>query len=128
MDRVNDLAVVASWQVGAADAAGKQRVAGNYHLERQEMEADRALRVSGRVEHLGWVGRKADLHSVGEALVWRGGFRGRDAQPRGLLSHHLEQGQVIFVEQNGSAGETLEAERSSNVVDMGMSDKDLFNF
>ena len=55
VDGVDDLLEVAAGQVGAADAAGKERVAGEDHLERSEVKADGALGVAGGVQDLGWV-------------------------------------------------------------------------
>ena len=71
LDGVDDLAGVAAGQVGAADAAGKERVAGDEQLERGKVEADRALGVAGRVEHLGGIAFQADDQAVGQALVGR---------------------------------------------------------
>jgi len=47
LDGVDDLAVVSSGEVGAADAAFKERIACDQKLERGKVEADRALRVAG---------------------------------------------------------------------------------
>ena len=47
---VDDLVGVAAGQVGPADASGEERVAGEDHLERREMEADGALGVTGGVD------------------------------------------------------------------------------
>jgi hypothetical protein len=40
LDRVDDLLEVAPREIGAPDAAGKERVAGNEQLERRKMQAD----------------------------------------------------------------------------------------
>jgi hypothetical protein len=54
-ERVHDLIEVAAGQVGAADAAGKQGVAGNQQLERGKVEADRPLGVAGGVQNTGGI-------------------------------------------------------------------------
>jgi hypothetical protein len=36
-----------------------------------------------------------------------------------------EEGQVVFVEENGRSGEPLELERAADVVDVGVGDEDL---
>ena len=68
---------------------------------------------------------EADNEAVGEALIGRGDFRCIDAEPGSLLVHHGEEGQVVFVQQDGSAGEALELERAANVVNVGVGDEDL---
>jgi len=47
-----------------AQCCGEERVAGNDHLERRKVEADRALGVTGGVENLGWVAFKAYNEAV----------------------------------------------------------------
>jgi hypothetical protein len=94
--RVDDLAVVAAGQVGAANAAGEERVSGEDNFERNKVKADGALGVAGGVDDLGWVAGEADLLAVGEALVgWRS-FWGGDAEPGCLLVHHLRGGAGRF--------------------------------
>jgi hypothetical protein len=53
------------------------------------------------------------------------GFRSGDAEPAGLGFHDGEQRQVVFIEQDGCAGEALEAQCSADVVDVGVGDEDL---
>ncbi len=125
VDRVDDLAGVAAGQVGAADASGKKRIAGDEHLERGKVEADRALGMAGGVEDLGGVTIEAHELAVGERGIGRGGFRGWHAEPCGLGGHHFEQGQIAFVEEYGRAREALELERSAYVVDVGVGDENL---
>ena len=48
-----------------------------------------------------------------------------DTDPGGLVGHHLEQGKVVFVEKDGGAGEGLEFERATDVVDVGVGDENL---
>ncbi len=48
-----------------------------------------------------------------------------DAEPGGLLGHDLQLGQIVFVEEDGRAGEALELERAADVVDVGVGDEDL---
>ena len=89
------------------------------------MEADRALGVAGSVQDLGRVAVEANDLAVGEAFVGRGGFGCVNAEPGCLSSHHLQQRQVVFVEENGSAGKALELERSTDVVNVGVCDENL---
>jgi len=46
VDGLDDLVEVPAGQVGAADAAFKERIAGHQQLERGKVQADRALRVA----------------------------------------------------------------------------------
>ena len=125
LDGVDDLAGVAAGQVSAADAAGKERVAGDEQLERGKVEADGALGVAGRVQNLCREAFEADDEAVGEILVGRGGFRGGRAEPAGLSVHYLELGQVVLVHEDGCAGEALELEGAAYVVNVAVGDEDL---
>ena len=50
LDGVNDLFAVPSRQISSADAAGEECVACEHHLERCEVETDRALGMTGGVD------------------------------------------------------------------------------
>src|SRR5580698_9654522 len=116
-DGVDDLIEVATWQVGAADAAGEERVSGDKQLERGKVETDGALGVAGGVKHLCGAGFQAYALAVGEGFVGRSRFRGCDAQPGGLLVHDFQLRQIVLVQQDGRAGEALELEGAADVVD-----------
>lgn len=108
LDGFEDLVVVAAGQVGSSDAAGKEGVAGEDHIQGFEMKADGALGVAGRMQDLRRVIVEADAAAIGEGFVGRSGLRGRNADPRGLFGHHLQEGKIVFVEENGGAGKGLE--------------------
>jgi len=125
LDGVNNLTVVSAGQIRAADAAGKEGIAGDDHLERGKVEADGALGVAGGVQDLSGVPVQAYAQAVGEGFVrGRGLWRG-DAQPIGLSRHHFEQGQIVLIEQDGRSSEALEPERAAYVVDVGVCDENL---
>ena len=105
VDGVDDLAWVSAGEVGAADAAGEEGVAGDEQVERGEVEAHGALGVARSVDDLGGIAVEANEQAVGQVFVRRGGFRGVDSQPTGLLGHDFELGQVVFIHEDGSAGE-----------------------
>ena len=108
MNRFDDLLAVAARQIGAADAPGKERISGDQHLERSEVQTHGALRVARRMDHRSGVAGEAYRLAVDQALVGRRGVRwGGQAEPSGLLVHHGEQGQIVFVEQNRRAGKAL---------------------
>ena len=50
------------------------------------------------------------------------------AQPRSLHVQHLQQRIVILIEQDGRAGDGPQLHRSSDVIDVGVSDHDLLHF
>src|SRR5271165_678056 len=125
MDGVDDLPVVAAWQVGAADAACKERVSGDEEFERSKVQADRALCVARGMNHLRGERGKANNLAVAERFVRRGGLRGRNTKPTGLLLHDLDLGQVVLIEQDGRARQPLELERAAYMVDVGVSHENL---
>jgi len=125
LNGVDDLTIVATGQVSAADAAFKERIACDQQLERGKVEADRALRVAGGVDDLGRVVFQTHARTVGQALVGRSDLGRCDSQPACLLIHHHEQRQVIFVQENRRAGKPLELESTTHMVDVGVSDEDL---
>lgn len=125
LDRLDDLAIVTAGQVGAANAAGEEGITGHEQLKRSEMKADGALRVSRRVQHLGWELREADELAFGQGIVRRRCFRCSDAQPCSLHLHHFEQREIPFVQKDGSSGETLEYECAAHVVNVRVGNQDL---
>jgi hypothetical protein len=124
-DGLDDLARVPAGEIGAADTAGKQSIAGNDHLERLEMKTNRTLGVAGRVQNFSGVAIETDTQAIGEAYVGCGHIRRWNADPCRLFLHHLEKREVIFVEKDGSAGEVLQLERAADVVDVAVRDQDL---
>jgi hypothetical protein len=125
LDGVEDLVVVAAGQVGPSNAAGKEGIAGEDHFQGFEVKADGALGVAGRVNDLGGVVFEAYAAAIGEGFVGRGSFRSGNADPCGLFGHDLEKGKIVFVEEDGSAGEGFELEGSADVVDVGVGDENL---
>jgi hypothetical protein len=124
-DGLDDLARVAAGEIGTADAAGKQSIAGDDHLERLEMKTNRTLGVTRCVQHFSGVAIETDPQAIGEAYVGSGHIRRGNADPRGLLLHHLEKREIVFVEKDGSSGEVLQLERAADVVDVAVRDQDL---
>jgi len=125
LDGVDDLLAVSTREVGAADAAGEERVSGEDHFERGKMETDGALGVAGGVKDLGGVGGESDGAAVDKGFVGREGFRRIDTNPGCLFGHDVELGKVVFVEKDGSAGEGFKFDSSADVIDVGVSDEDL---
>jgi len=135
VDGVEQLAGIAAGQVGAADRAGEEGVAGDEEALLGEVEADAALGVAGGMEDaageagLAFLRARADGDdaAVGEVVVGRGDLGEGDAEPAGLDVHHLDEGKVVLVVEDGGAGELLEALGSGDVVDMGVGDEDLLD-
>lgn len=125
LDGLDDLAWVAAGQIGAADAARKQSISGNDHLERLEMKTNRTLGVTRRVQHFGGVAIETDTQPIGEAYVGSGHIGCWNADPRRLLLHHFEKREIILVEKDGSAGEMLQLECAADMIDVAVRDQDL---
>src|ERR1700674_1370771 len=92
------------------------------------MEADRSLGVSWGVKNLGGKSIEPDREAVSKVGVrWRH-LRGGSANPSRLLIHHLEERQVILIQQDRRTGEAFEADCAANVIDMSMGNEDLLQF
>ena len=105
LDGVDDLLEVAAGEIGAADAACEEGVTGDKYLERREVKADGPLGVARGVEDQRWVALEADARAIVKAFVGGSCLRRVDAAPGGLGGHHLEQWEIAFVEEDGSAGQ-----------------------
>src|SRR5450631_2564446 len=127
-DGVDNLFEIAARKIGATDASGKERVAGDDHFQRREMQADGTLGVAWGVKNLRRIFVECDDFAIDQAFVWRSDFRGRNANPRGLFRHDLEEGQVVSVEKDGGACEALELECATYVVNVSMGNEDLLEF
>ncbi len=125
LDGVDDLLGVAAGKVGAADAAGKERIASEDHVEWGEVKTDGALSMAGGMEDPGWVGAQADMLAISEDIIRRSGFRGFDTYPRRLFGHDLELGEVVFIEKDGGAGQGFEFDGSADVVDVSVRNQNL---
>jgi hypothetical protein len=89
------------------------------------VQADRSLGVAGSVKHLR--GKALETHNQTVCRPSSGcAVSGvATAQPRGLLLHHLQQRQVVLVEEDRRAGEAFELERAADVVDVRVRQQDL---
>ncbi len=125
MNGLDDLLAIAPRQIGAADASGEEGIAGNHHFEWSEMEADGALGVTRRVNYLGWIRGESDDLSVDHGFIGRSCFWRRRSEPSRLDVHHLEQREIILIQQNGCAGEALELEGATDVIDVRVGDENL---
>ena len=117
----------AAGEIGAADGASEEGVAGDELLLGGEVETDATFGVAGSVEDIGGEGSGGDGFSGGDAAVDFDFAGGGDADPLGLNVEHFEQGMVILVEQNGSPGRGAELHGSADVVDVSVSDDDLLD-
>ncbi len=92
-----------------------------------KVEAAAALGVAGGVEDCSCESGYGDGAAVTKVVVGGGDFGGGDAQPAGLDVHHLDEGEVELVVEDGGSGELLEAVGSGDVVDVGVGDDDLLD-
>ncbi len=125
VDRIDDLLRVSPGKIGAADAAREKRVSSDEDFKWSKMQANRSLRMAWGMNHLCRVAHEAYRLSVTEAFIRESDFGCRDADPRGLLVHHLEQGKVVLIQKNGRPSKALEFEGASYMVDMGVCHENL---
>jgi hypothetical protein len=127
VDGGQNLAGVATGEIGAADGAGEEGVSGEQKGMDWKVEADAAFGVTGGVDDGAGETGDSDEFALFEGVVRV--FHGRrgDAEPGGLNIHHLYQGQVLLVIEDGGSGEALEAISSGDVVDVSVGDEDLFD-
>ena len=135
MNGGEELAGVATGEVGAADGAGEEGVSGQEEGLVGEVEADAAFGVAGGVEDGAGQASSTALRgdSDGDDLaIVEGVVRVLDcwsgnAQPAGLNVHDFDLSQVVLVVEDGSSGELLEAVGAGDVVDVGVGDEDLLD-
>jgi len=127
VEGAHDLLHGAAGEIGAADGAGEEGVAGDEFLLSGEIKADAAFGMAGGVEDLGGERSGSDGFSGGDAAV-DFDFAGRThADPDGLHIEHFQKSIVILVEQDWSAGGGAELHGSAHVVDVSVGDDDLFD-
>jgi len=127
VDGGNELAGVASGEVGAAYGSAEECVSCEKECLLGEVEADTALGMAGGVEDGAGEAGDGDDFTVVEGVVRGGNLGGGDAKPGGLDVHHLDEREVELVVEDGSASEMFEAVGSGDVVDVSMGDDNLFN-
>jgi hypothetical protein len=125
LDGFNDLARVATREIGATDAAVEEGITGDDHFERREVKTNRTLGMARSEQDFSRVAIETDFKAVGEAEVGSGHIGCGDPDPCGLLFHHFEKGEIVLVQKNGSAREVLQLECSAYVVDVAVGDQDL---
>src|SRR5512146_2504036 len=78
-----------------------------------------------RVQYSGRIVLQPHGLPVNQSAIWWRRLRGVDAEPCRLRSDQVEERQVILVQVDGRAGKTLEPERCTDVVDVGVGNQDL---
>ena len=126
-DRADEGGAVAAGQVGTADRAGKEGVAGEEQILGGQMQADAALGVAGCVEDVTAQARNGDDAAVFEGVVGRVDVGGGHAEPTGLHVHHLDQGKIAGIVEDGRAGQLFQAGGAGDVVDVGVGNEDLLD-
>ena len=91
------------------------------------MQADAALGVARSVENIAAKARNGDDATVFQGIVGRVDFGGWHAEPAGLDVHHLDQGKIAGIVEDGRAGELFEAGGAGDVVDVGVGDEYLLD-
>jgi len=111
---------VATGQVGATDAAGEERVAGDKKISGGNVEAEAAFGVSRGVDDGSFDAVDGDGFSIDRGMVGWVDLGDFEAEPTGLGVNHGDEWQVFFAVEDGCAGELLEGERAGDVIDMGV--------
>jgi aminomethyltransferase len=133
--RVRDLVHRTAPQIGAANAAGKKRVAreetrggyGDGAGVLGQIEAYAARRVSGSVHDVGLERTPTQRIALFQKLIHVSDFRRGDTEERGLHFHPLIKRQIVAMHQDGSAGVLAKFAEAAYVVDMSMSADDGFD-
>lgn len=129
VDGPHDLFEVTAGQIGAAYGTGKECVSGDEQFLRSEVKADASRRVARRMQNLRGIVFQADDKLVFSAGIGRSDLgRFNSAEPTGLHLHHVEEGKVILIEENGGSGLSFERERAPHMVDMRVCHHDLLQF
>jgi len=111
---------------GSPDRSSEERVPGNQQLFRSKVQADASRGMPGCMQNLRGIVLEAHDKIVFGACIWRCDFGRLNAQPPGLHLHHFEQRQILLVEQNGRSGSRTQLGGSAHVIDVSVSDDDLF--
>ena len=127
VQRLHDLFVRATRQVGAANRSREQRISRDQLLLGREIQADAALGVTRRMQNFRNQATRADLVARAEAGVDHDLFRRAHADPSGLHGQHLQQGIIVLVQQNRRAGQPLQLGRSTHVINVRVGDDDLLH-
>ena len=125
MQRFHDLPGVAAGQIGAADTAGKERIAGNEQALRLRVEAAGALRVAGSKNHPQRKARQPHHLSVGQFAVWRMHLGRLQSHPSSLRIHAVQEIKIGRMQQHRRAGQLAQSGRRAGVVQMRMGEQDL---
>jgi hypothetical protein len=125
MDGTDELFFVTSGEVCSAYGTCEEGVSGDEQGLVREIKARAALGVAGGVEDYAGETGDGDGLVVGEVGVGRSDFRSRNAEPACLFVHHLDQGDVKLVIEDGGAGETLQLLGAGDVVDMSVGNHNL---
>ena len=125
VDGSQDLPGVAPGQIGSSNRTGKESVTGNQQILLGKVQTDAPLRVAWSMKNVSEVVGDAYHHAFfGARVGWSD--VGRDhSQPARLHVHHLQQRQIVFIQQNGGSGRLLKLDRSTYMIDMRMGDDDL---
>src|ERR1700682_2304352 len=126
--RTHDLLKRSSGEIGASYAAGEQGVACNQQFFRGKIEADAALGVSWSVENVSSQAACPQRFAICDARFDCDFARRGDADPPGLHVEHFQQRIVILIEQDWRARLRAQLHRSAYVIDVGVSDDDLFYY
>jgi hypothetical protein len=131
-ERLHDLFKRTAPQIGAANAACEECVAGiELWLSKdnlpgcfREEKANAAGSVTGSVQDLGVVAAPLEGVAVFQKLIDSGEFGRLHAEKSGLDLHGVIQGEIIVVHHDRRAGVLMEPGNAADMIDVGVSTDD----
>jgi hypothetical protein len=127
-ERLHDFLKRAAPEIGAANAASKERVPSK-ELRLAELngagflwqeKANTAGSVAGSVENVGMIAAPLEGITVFQELIDRGEFRRAQAEKRSLDFHGIVERKIVVVHHDGSAGVLMELGEAADMVDVRM--------
>jgi hypothetical protein len=122
-------------EIGAADAAGEERVSReelrlgelNWAGIFGEIEADAAGRVAGSVNDIGLEATPTEGVPFLEEMIDVDEFGGLDTKKIGLDVHGVIEREIVVVHHDGRAGVLMELGEAANVINVGVGTDDDFD-
>jgi len=84
--------------------------------------------MTGSMNDLSWVAVKSNGLAIDQALIRKRNFRCRNADPGCLVVHHLEQGKIVLIQEDGGTREAFELQGPSDMIYVGVRDENLAEF
>ena len=134
LDGIHDLIERAAPEIGAADAAGEERVSGEELRLGEldvagifgEIQGDATGRVAGSVNDIGLKTTPTERVAIFEELIDVDKFGSLHAEKIGLHIHPMVEGKIIIVHHDRRAGVLMELGKAADVINVGVGADDDF--